>query len=120
MLDPVDGTANLVHGLPLFAVSLALVDGKRPVFGVIDLPLLGSRYAAVEGQGARVDGQPIQVSNTANLTDAIVTIGAGAQKKNDIGWLSPPCSPDRCNGSGCSAPPPSTSPGSPTAAPMRP
>lgn len=88
VLDPVDGTANLVHGLPLFAVSLALVDSKRPVLGVIDLPLLGSRYTAVEGHGAHVDGQPIQVSRTSHLTDAIVTIGdyavgAGAQKKNE-------------------------------------
>ncbi|MGH3645647.1 MAG: inositol monophosphatase family protein [Micromonosporaceae bacterium] len=89
VLDPIDGTANLVHGLPLFAVSLALVDGKHPVLGVIDLPLLGSRYTAVEGHGTHVDGQPIRVSETANLNEAIVTIGdyavgAGAQQKNDL------------------------------------
>lgn len=75
VLDPIDGTANLVHGLPLFAVSLALVDSKRPVLGVIDLPLLGNRYTAVEGHGTHADGGPIRVSDTTNLIDAIVTIG---------------------------------------------
>ncbi|MGH3714562.1 MAG: inositol monophosphatase family protein [Micromonosporaceae bacterium] len=89
VLDPIDGTANLVHGLPLFAVSLALVDSKRPVLGVIDLPLLGDRYTAVEGHGAQVGGQPIRVSETIDLIDAIVTIGdyavgAGAQQKNQL------------------------------------
>ncbi|MGH3729333.1 MAG: inositol monophosphatase family protein [Micromonosporaceae bacterium] len=87
VLDPVDGTANLVHGLPLFAVSLALVDTKRSVLGVIDLPMLGSRYTAVEGHGAQVDGEPIRASQTHGLTDAIVTIGdyavgADAVQKN--------------------------------------
>ncbi|MGH3735497.1 MAG: inositol monophosphatase family protein [Micromonosporaceae bacterium] len=89
VLDPIDGTVNLVHGLPLFAVSLALVHSEHPVLGVIDLPLLDSRYTAVEGHGTHVDGQLIQVSDTAHLIDAIVTIGdyavgAGAQQKNEL------------------------------------
>jgi myo-inositol-1(or 4)-monophosphatase len=43
-LDPIDGSANLVHGLPLFAVSLALVRDDAPILGIIDLPMLGRRY----------------------------------------------------------------------------
>jgi myo-inositol-1(or 4)-monophosphatase len=42
-LDPVDGTVNFAHDVPLCGVSLALVDGDRPVLGVIDLPFLGNR-----------------------------------------------------------------------------
>jgi myo-inositol-1(or 4)-monophosphatase len=74
-LDPIDGTANLVHGLPLFAVSLALVRDGSPVIGLIDLPLLGRRYSAVKGKGAQLNGQPLHVSGTGKLAEAMVTIG---------------------------------------------
>src|SRR5947209_4595591 len=46
VLDPVDGTTNFVHGLPLCGVALGLVDDHDPVLGVIALPFLGSRYWA--------------------------------------------------------------------------
>jgi len=74
-LDPVDGTANLVHGVPLCAVSLGLIHQRRPVLGVIDLPFLGRRYSAVEHQGAYVGGRRLRVSQTSSLRDAIVSIG---------------------------------------------
>jgi myo-inositol-1(or 4)-monophosphatase len=74
-LDPVDGTANFIHGLPLCAISLGLVRRGRPALGVIDLPFLGSRYSAVDGEGAFVDGRRLHVSQTAGLHDAIVAIG---------------------------------------------
>lgn len=50
-LDPIDGTANLIHGLPLCGVSLALVRDGIPILG-IDLPFLSNRYAAAAGEGA--------------------------------------------------------------------
>lgn len=75
MLDPVDGTVNFVHGSPLCGMSLGLVDGDAPVLGVIDLPFLGKRYAAVEGQGAFCGHQRLHVSDTTSLTDAVVAIG---------------------------------------------
>src|SRR4051812_29046097 len=71
-LDPVDGTVNFVHGSPLCAVSLGLITENRSVLGVIDLPLLGNRYAAAEGNGAEANGQPITVSVTSQLGDAVV------------------------------------------------
>ncbi|MDG4830116.1 inositol monophosphatase family protein [Solwaraspora sp. WMMD1047] len=74
-LDPVDGTVNFVRGLPLCAISLGLIRGRRPVLGVIDLPFLDRRYTAAEGHGAQANGQPIKVSDTASLTEAIVAIG---------------------------------------------
>ncbi|MBE1486761.1 inositol monophosphatase family protein [Plantactinospora soyae] len=74
-LDPIDGTANFVRRLPLCGVSLGLIHHQRPVLGVIDLPFLGSRYTAAEGEGAYVNGQPIEVSSTAILSEAIVAIG---------------------------------------------
>lgn len=75
VLDPVDGTVNFVRGIPLCAVSLALVHGDRPVLGVIELPFLGGRYTAVEGQGAFVDGRPLAARRARRLDDAVVAVG---------------------------------------------
>lgn len=74
-LDPIDGTVNFVHAVPLCAVSLALVRGRKPVVGAIELPFLGSRYGAAQGAGAHVDGKVLSVSKTERLKDAIVSLG---------------------------------------------
>ncbi|GAA4983422.1 fructose-1,6-bisphosphatase/inositol monophosphatase family enzyme [Nonomuraea thailandensis] len=71
-LDPVDGTANFLHGVPLCGVSLGLVDQDTPAIGVIDLPFLNLRYSAAEGSGAVVNGSEIRVSNARELRTAIV------------------------------------------------
>jgi len=70
------------HNLPLYAVSLALVQEDRPLLGIIDLPTLGQRYWAVQSQGAWLDGKRIQVSKRDRLTDAMVTIGDYAVGSN--------------------------------------
>ncbi|MEU4557438.1 inositol monophosphatase family protein [Actinoplanes sp. NPDC023936] len=74
-LDPVDGTVNFIHGSPLCAISLGLITENRSVLGVIDLPFLGNRYSAAEGNGAHADGQPITVSTTRSISDAVVALG---------------------------------------------
>lgn len=74
-LDPVDGTANFIHGSPLCGVSLGLLAADRPVLGVIDLPFLGERYTAVAGGGAHDSAGPIRVSTTTRLDEAIVAVG---------------------------------------------
>lgn len=74
-LDPIDGTSNLVHGVPLHALSLALVTNGAPVVGVIDLPALGTRYTAVEGAGSHANGTRITASATTDLASAMVSIG---------------------------------------------
>lgn len=74
-LDPVDGTVNFVHGTPLCAVSLGLIEAERSVVGVVDLPYLSTRYYAAEGHGAFADGEPIHVSGTTEIADALVAIG---------------------------------------------
>jgi myo-inositol-1(or 4)-monophosphatase len=74
-LDPVDGTANFIHGLPLCAISLALVQRESPVVGVVTLPLLNRTYEAAQGCGARCNGGLIQVSGTDQLIDAVIATG---------------------------------------------
>lgn len=86
-LDPIDGTANYTHGLPLCAVSLALIHHGTPTVAVIDAPFLNLRYTATTGNGAYANNHPIHVSTTTNLANAIVAIGdyatgPGAAEKN--------------------------------------
>src|SRR5712691_6240892 len=88
-LDPIDGTSNFAHGLPLCAISLALLHDGRPGLAVIDAPFLGERYHAVEGHGAYAGTKPLKASNTAPLRDAVVAIGDyatghGADSKNEL------------------------------------
>ncbi|MGV0157943.1 inositol monophosphatase family protein [Mycobacterium colombiense] len=75
VLDPIDGTSNFVHGLPMCAVSLALLHSGRTVVAVTHAPLLGKTYHAIEGKGAFVNGQRITASATDSLSGAIVSLG---------------------------------------------
>ncbi|MEV0003420.1 inositol monophosphatase family protein [Micromonospora sp. NPDC050980] len=75
VLDPIDGTVNLVHGLPLYGVSLALTDGVQPLLGVISLPTLRRTYWGAAELGAWCNNQPIAPSEARNLADAVIAIG---------------------------------------------
>jgi len=75
VLDPIDGTANLTHSIPLTGISLALVHANKPVLGVIALPQLNHTYWAATGLGAFRDGHPITASNPTTLAASIVAIG---------------------------------------------
>ncbi|GII76772.1 inositol monophosphatase [Sphaerisporangium rufum] len=74
-LDPVDGTANLACGIPLCAVSLALVAGRQSVLAAIDLPFLGTGYTAAAGRGAFAGEDRIRVSGVRALPEAVISIG---------------------------------------------
>jgi myo-inositol-1(or 4)-monophosphatase len=62
VVDPVDGTANYVSGLPWCAYSLSLVDAHGPVVGVIADPSRGQIYAAARGRGVRANGVPVRAT----------------------------------------------------------
>jgi myo-inositol-1(or 4)-monophosphatase len=86
-LDPVDGTVNYVHGVPLCGVSLGLTVRGEPALGVIDLPFLGLRYSAVAGGGAYRGDERIRASTVTRLPDAVVAlgdyaVGDGARERN--------------------------------------
>jgi myo-inositol-1(or 4)-monophosphatase len=87
MLDPIDGTVNFLHGLPLCAVSLSLLAENTVVAAVIHLPFNGSQYTALLGQGAFADDRRLHVSQTSTLADALISIdqyafGEDAERKN--------------------------------------
>jgi myo-inositol-1(or 4)-monophosphatase len=88
-LDPVDGTANLARGIPLCAVSLALIKGRNSVLAAIDLPFLGVDYTAAAGRGAFMGDERIYASETRELSEAVISIGdfavgADADVKNRV------------------------------------
>jgi myo-inositol-1(or 4)-monophosphatase len=75
IVDPLDGTVNFVHGVPHYAVSLALErKGKILVAGVFD-PLQNECFTAISGQGARLNGQPIHTSKVTELSEALAIMG---------------------------------------------
>ena len=74
-IDPVDGTINYAHGLPLYSVSIGLIYRGQPIAGIVSLPALGQRYRAVQGQGAFCDGQQLQVSATDEISRALLVTG---------------------------------------------
>lgn len=72
VVDPIDGTRNFAAGIPVWGTLLALVVEGDPVLGVVEAPALGERYEAVRGSGARMNGEPIRVSDVDSLADATV------------------------------------------------
>ena len=62
VVDPLDGTANFLHGFPVVGVSVALLEEGRPVIGVVHAPLLGATWSAATGLGAVCNGEPLTVS----------------------------------------------------------
>jgi myo-inositol-1(or 4)-monophosphatase len=75
VLDPLDGTVNFIHGLPLCGISLGLLEGAEPVLGVIELPFLGMQYTGHKDGGAFRDDERIAVATTRRLADAVVAVG---------------------------------------------
>tara|TARA_B100000700_G_scaffold251580_1_gene282725 strand:+ start:265 stop:1050 length:786 start_codon:yes stop_codon:yes gene_type:complete len=70
VLDPLDGTANFIRGIPLFATLLALVDGDDVLMAMVSAPMMSDRWWAVKGQGAFYNGQSIRVSSESELANA--------------------------------------------------
>lgn len=67
VVDPIDGTRAFLNDRPWWAVSVAVVDGDRPVAGVVFAPELAETYAARAGGGATLDGAPIRVGAAERL-----------------------------------------------------
>jgi myo-inositol-1(or 4)-monophosphatase len=75
VFDPLDGTTNYAHGLPIFCSSLALeIDGRAEVGAVYD-PTRNELFTAERGKGAFLNGVPITVSDTVDLIDALLVTG---------------------------------------------
>ncbi len=72
VVDPIDGTRDYVRGREGWAVSIALVEGGRPMIGVLDAPARGEHWRAQAGRGATRNGEPIRASQRITLPGARV------------------------------------------------
>ena len=75
ILDPVDGTTNLIHGFPASAVSLGLLEQGNVTLGVVYNPFRQELFTAKAGEGAFCNGASIQVKPTADLAHSLLAIG---------------------------------------------
>ena len=80
IVDPLDGTTNFLHGYPMYAVSIAVLHRGELQAGIVACGPTGEVWSASAGGGARLNGQPIQVSRIETLRPAL--IGTGFPFKN--------------------------------------
>jgi len=75
LVDPIDGTVNFAHGLPLFSVVISLEKNGESIAGVVVVPALGWEFYAHAGGGAFESGQPLRVSKITKLEQAMLASG---------------------------------------------
>ena len=75
IIDPLDGTTNYAHHIPVFAVSIAFAIEDETVFGLVVNPISGELFMARKGQGAFLNGAPICVSTTSTMRDSLLVTG---------------------------------------------
>ncbi len=74
-VDPLDGTTNFVHGHFFFCVSIGVAEAGTPIAGAVVAPALATHWQAWQGGPALRDGEPCRVSETRELTQALVATG---------------------------------------------
>lgn len=75
IIDPLDGTTNYLHGLPIYAISVALTYKNQPVLGVIYHIVRREIFYAVEGDYAFCNGKRIQVSTVPTVSESLLATG---------------------------------------------
>ncbi|MDX2161145.1 MAG: inositol monophosphatase family protein [bacterium] len=86
-IDPIDGTTNFSKNMPHFCLSIALADADlNPLVGVVYAPALDELFSAARGQGATLNGAPIQVSAVSHSEQAVILTGfpASARDSRDL------------------------------------
>lgn len=82
IIDPIDGTVNYFHGLPLWCCSVAVQQQGQTLAGAVFAPVLNACYAARRGRPATLNAKPIRVSQTRHLQDAVVSTGIDKHLRN--------------------------------------
>lgn len=87
IIDPLDGTTNFAHGLPIFAVSIGLHHKGRPIAGGVFAPALNELYLAARKFGTTRNGEPVAVSKTTELINTMITTGFPYQREFVLDWI---------------------------------
>jgi myo-inositol-1(or 4)-monophosphatase len=78
VVDPIDGTAPFVNGMPNWCVSIAVLHDNVPVIGVIGAPCHNELYAAASGKGAKLNGKTLTLDPSRTIQNAMTGIGANS------------------------------------------
>jgi myo-inositol-1(or 4)-monophosphatase len=84
IVDPLDGTTNFLHGIPHFAISIALERDGVVVAGLVYNPANEELFIAEKGKGAFLNDQRIRVAGRKNLSDAVIACGLPHRGRGDI------------------------------------
>lgn len=83
IVDPLDGTTNYIHGIPVYAVSIALERRGEVIVGTIYDPSAEACFTGVRGRGATLNGQPLKVSAAEYLAEAVVSMSLPARVRRE-------------------------------------
>lgn len=83
IVDPLDGTTNFLHAVPIFAISIALERDGEIVAGVIYNPVMNELYTAEAGKGAFLNDRRIRVARRGDLAEAVITCGIPHRGRGD-------------------------------------
>ena len=83
ILDPIDGTTNLIHDYRMSAVSLAFYDGREVVFGAVYNPFTEELFTAEKGKGAFLNGKLIRCTETQAIGSCLAAIGTAPYYKEE-------------------------------------
>jgi myo-inositol-1(or 4)-monophosphatase len=75
IIDPLDGTLNFAHQVPIFCISIAVSRGDDIVLGVVLNPVNGELFSAERGKGAQLNGKPIHVSSVLKVSESLLVTG---------------------------------------------
>ena len=109
VIDPIDGTCNFAHNIPIYGLQCCLFDGGEPRMAVIYLPRQQELYTAMEGCGCYLNGEKITVDKSVTADTAVISIGDFTHKSDRlaalqyqaVGYLYPRVSKLRMYGAAC-------------------
>ncbi len=85
-LDPLDGTSNFAHGLPYFAISLALIKNGRTQLGIVYDPTRDECFTALKGEGAKLNGKSLQLSSPPETLKQCIAMVDFKRLDNDLSF----------------------------------
>ena len=83
IIDPIDGTANFLHGIPHFAISVGLEHNGEIICGIVYDPIKDEMFVAEKGNGSYLNNQRMRVSTRSKLKDCIIFSGGPKSESND-------------------------------------
>ena len=91
IIDPIDGTINFLHGIPHFAISIALMSNKEIVSGIIYDPIKDELFYAEKNNGAFLNNQRIRVSKKNNLDECLFATGSKIKIEPGLNYRNSGC-----------------------------